>query len=70
MQKIKNFFKLIWAHKGKIILIICVAAGGWYLYKHKTKKQAVAQEAEMTEQVRRGDIMISISKDGAFQAKE
>jgi HlyD family secretion protein len=69
MKTIKSFFKLIWAHKGKIILVFLLAGGGWYFYAHKMKKKPLDNE-EMTERVRRGDIMISISKDGAFQAKE
>jgi HlyD family secretion protein len=68
LKIIKIFLKLVWTHKGKIILALSLACGGWYLYKYKFTK--TSQNIEITEQIRRGDITISINKDGAFQAKE
>lgn len=69
MSKVKALFK----HKGKIIIvliIIAAAAGGWRYYDKFKKNASKDISAEFTETVKKGDISIDITKDGAFQPKE
>ncbi len=70
MKTIKNTFKFLLKHKGKILLffVVLALAGGYY-YKEK-HVSSDSKEEVLTEKIRKGDIVLNISKDGAFQAKD
>lgn len=81
MKKTKNIFNavwkalkwpaaLLWNHKGKVFIVLVVIAlvvGYWFKLK---ADRAVGLKDILTETVRKGDITMSINKEGFFQAKD